>query len=390
MLDKKILLLLADEGGDEQGGGGVEHEAFGTRVLRFESEGDCKLTSLILRGAHDIAHGRRYPGIGYLRSDGGYSLDIRIHGTSFLDGHELVRLMAASNSPAYGGEQDTDHFIYVADADSSYTVVSYDHMMLPITPCTIKMIAEPSESVTGKLIPGLQYESTSGVLVAVSGSASTDGTVPLSGKTPAATLFHRFMHNPTKADMLLPIAYDSVHMTEGNYATDDTYDGQALSYDLGDCPLLGDYDSDLYDVLDCMSGTLTKHFGGMRLRGEDITEAVYMGIPCFRIMLPEVAADGRVTVGEYRDYGLDYFLEFEEALLLSPTRDSLYITLFEDTTLDDARAELDGALVTYTLETPKVIDTGVRIDPLMRGQLHYIEVCSTIDTEINISYKETE
>lgn len=391
MFDKKMLLLLADDGeSEDEDIPPVEHEAYGTRVLRFESEGDCELVSLVLRGSEDTAYGKQYPGVGYRRSDGGYSLNLRIHGTSFLDGFELVRLMLECGSPAYGGKQGFEHFIYAADADSSYTVVTSDHMMLPLEPCAIKMVAKPSESVSGMLIPGLQYESTSGVRVAVSGTAGSNGKVTLSGTTPADNIFHRLVHIPVQNDMQLPIAYDSVKLTEGSYSTEDLYDGQAISYNLGDCPLLCDYNAEVYDQIDCINGMLIRRFGGMSLKAEDITEAVYMGKPCFHIMLPEVAADGRASVGVYKTLGNDYFLEVGESVVLSPTRDSLYIRLLEDTTLEQARAELDGALVSYMLERSKVTDTGVRIDPRLYGQLHYIEVCSTIDTEIKISYRRTE
>lgn len=389
MLNKEALLLLTDNPAEEE----WEPEdigASGNRVLRFDTMSDCELTSLVILGSSEYADGANHRGLGYLREDGGFSLDVRVHGVNFFDGHELARLMRAEGSPAYGGDYDGEHFLYVGDASDTYTVVGSDHMAIPSQPCTVRIPITLSEDVSTSVIPGLRYETTSGSRSALYGPATTECETVLSGKTIANQIFSRFVHVGTGKDMQVQIYYDHVSLSEGNEATEEPYSGEAVTFDLGDVPLFGD-EYEVYDELDCMNGIITRRYGGGRINAKtDITEAVYMGIPCFRIRLPEFAKEGRITVGEYIDCGFDHFAELGESVILSPEGNALYFRLYDGSTLDEVEELLDGELMFYPLLSEKTVELGHGVDPYLTGMVHYVEACSTLSSPITITYREME
>lgn len=385
MWDKMMLLLAAVDKDNEV------RSISGARSVCIDSDRDIELKAAKISCDFDDSAdiGGRF--VGYTDAEGRCMLNVRISGNRFLDGEEFVRLMKATGSEAYGGEYDSEHFIYRA-LDKDCEVISPNHLMLPRTVCTLSMTATLAEDLMngGRLVPGLHFKNSSGAYSAISAGSSDVGDVEMKGSSASGSEFSGLVHRAVATPMELPIRYDSVSLAVGTAVSDEPYEGQNLSFEIG-APLRAFDYYGTCDELDCVSGTLTRRVA--YYEGADLGElsvAKYGGMPCFMLMLPERMMDTRLMAG-----GLSVVSSFSDypetaEVIAAPTLDRLYLNFPGTPTPEEALAMLDESYFAYAMAEEQVTKLPSGMITELGAGTYYISVCSDSYHTVDVSYKLKE
>lgn len=378
----KMMLLLADE--DSQGG---TKSVSAQRSACIESGSGAVLNSVKISCDFDPFADIEDLCVGYTETDGSVRLNVRVNGERFLDGEEFVRLMIAGGCEVYGGEYDSEHFLYLA-SDKDCEVISPNHLMLPSDILAFSMTATLDEDVAngGSLVPGLHFKDSIGTYTAIWATKSGVGEVKMSGLNATGGDFSGFVHRAVEAPMSLPIRYDSVSLSVGTYASMEPYSGESLSFEIGAPLRTISYYGD-HDELECVSGTLTRRVGWHDLTGEEELTAVnYSGTACFMLMLPEKMKDSRLITNNFEVVGAFSSDAENNEILVAPTLDRLYLRFPDTPALDDARSRLAGTYLAYALAEERVIQLATKMSAELGGGTQYICVCSESYNTVDVSY----
>ena len=377
-----MMKLIADDGEVEKY---TEMEDTGFGYFSVADGENIRLTSFKIFGNEP---GEDIPCIGYYETDGSFRLNVRVHGETFFDGHELVRLMRASGAEVLGEDPDDEHFLYLSRTDRESVVVSTDYLMPPTWKLYIGMTATLAEDIKngGALKPGLHYSYELLSPKPIAAATSGVGDVKLTCTTQTGYRTAGLIHKPTEEYMELPIRYDSVYMTESKKAEPMPYDGRTVSFDIGK-PLL--YVRGICDELECVSGRITRRVGTLVIDESMPVEAVTLNyINCYRLTLPfEIGMYGSILDFYTGDmYELE---EYDYSLYIDPSGRWIYFQVF-DTDLEGAKEAIMGQELTYALAEEEVTELGYGIGSIMPSGKSYVEICSPAVPEFCINYKRKE
>lgn len=388
MITDKMLLITG--GNAEQGESYQTYEEASFGDLRIEADSGGKILSMIIRGAYD-PYISSTPAVGYTDTDGGATLVVRMTGERMLDGKEFVRLMKQIDSPAYGGEYDDEHFLYISNTKNC-NVVSPNHFSMPSTPNTFKMTATLAEDINsgGALVPGLQFKYKAGSANSIRAARSGVGEVVMSGTSYSGNVFAGFIHKATAKYMELPIRYDSLSLFAGSAEPSEPYWGRTVAFRL-DMPLMSNANAAVFDELECISGVLTRRVGKDIIdESYEITDAVYCGLPCQRILLKHPVGEAMVAVGDYWESSEDDFWEFGDCIILPPERNCIYIRFSDDPDLEGAMEYILGEELLYELAEHETIQLQQKLDPTLASGANIICVCSEHSPEFYTTYMVKE
>lgn len=389
MNDNKMLIIASEpSGGDSY----QIYEDYDTGSLRIDTGAGGELISLNILGTFDPNSNTSTPSVGYTDEEGGTTLEVRMTGERMLDGEEFVSLMKRINSPAYGGEYDDEHFIYIANNRNGCNVVSPNHFSMPTTPNTFRMTATLNEDICsgGALVPGLHFKYRAGSTSSIRAASSGVGDVTMSGTSYSGNIFSGFIHKATSKYMELPIRYDSVTMFAGKVEPSAPYWCQKAAFRLGS-PLMSSIDGTVYDELECISGILTRRIGTDIIDDSyEISDAIYCGIPCQRISLKGPIGESRAMIGDYVEDNIDCFAEFGDCLVLPPERDCIYIRVSDEPDLESAIDYILGSRLVYELAKHEEIQLEQRLEPRLASGANIICVCTEHSAEIYTTYKVKE
>ena len=367
----------------------AEHSVSNYGVVSFGvPDGGAKVKSITVYGERDDSLPMKNAGIGYNDENGQTHLFVRAHGANIMDGHELVRLMIASDSPAYGGEYDDEHFLYNCSAPEC-TVVSGRHFALFPQAHTFKMTADLEEDVVngGKLSPGLYFKLPPRSPVAISAASSGVGAVEMTAKTPFGYLVTDMIHKPTGITAQIPIRYDSVRLYVGAAVGNDPYVGESVDFHLG-TPLYADYYDDIYDELECISGTVTRNIMAWDIEDDvTVTKVYYEGYPCFSVPLPTRAGGDFAEMDEFTYSSDSSDFELECTLcFVGPDREHAYFYLVDDISAEEAREYIVGNRLLYLRSEPEIIKLDSTISAAVTGGEFYVEVCDAKRPTVDLIY----
>ena len=391
-LDKALMLLMTDGGQHYTPPELVEE--IGDKIITLDKTGGGRLESLTVFGCSRCNGDREEGDLGYRGKDGKFHLDVRITGRRFFDGREFERMMIATGTPIYGGQVDDEHFLYLASDEISCDVISSDHIVLPHTVKTFTMTATLEEDINSgaPILPGLHFVYTANASTAVKSTSSGVGEVEITGKTYGSYIVECLYHKATAKYMELPIRYDSVNMCEGSTVTDDEYVGKTTVFDLGDVGLLSNWDNSVYDELECVSGTLTRRIGTLTIdESYEISEVIYAGVRCQMIKLKETIGSGTASLDWYVTDTPDMFAEFGDSIIVSPTRDAIYVHFSDEPDLEGAKEYIIGARLVYPLKTEVVTKLEQTVDAQLPTGITYVGVCSSIlDVTLGLTYERED
>lgn len=350
------------------------------------------LKSVKIYGAPEDIYEQEDGGLGYTADDGSTHLTVRVHGKNFMDGYELARLMKQCGSPAYGGEYDDEHFIYLTSAEECQ-MVSVNNLFIPpkIHTFAASFLLDEDIRNGGKLTPGIYFELHGRQAMPAVAATSGVGEVEASMNTPFGYLFKGISHKPLGINKALPIRYDSVCLTLGTKASYEPYDGESVDFNIG-TPLYSNFYGDLCDELDCVSGILTRNIIAINIdESVVLTEVNYEGYPCLSMPLPERAGAFDASMDEFGwASSIDDFEFGDWLIFIGPDMEHLYIYFMDGLSPEEAKSIIVGRRLTYTRAVPEVIDLGQKIQAKLGGGLRYVEVCSMQRPTVEIQYLAKE
>ena len=263
---------------------------------------------------------------------------------------------------------------------------------MPSTPNTFKMTATLAEDINsgGALVPGLQFKYKAGSANSIRAARSGVGEVVMSGTSYSGNVFAGFIHKATAKYMELPIRYDSLSLFAGSAEPSEPYWGRTVAFRL-DNPLMSNASAAVFDELECISGVLTRRVGKDIIdESYEITDAVYCGVPCQRILLKHPVGEAMVAVGDYWESSEDDFLEFGDCIILPPERNCIYIRFSDDPDLEGAMEYILGAELLYELAEHETIQLQQKLDPTLASGANIICVCSVHSPEFYTTYMVKE
>ncbi len=388
MWDKIHLLTSEAEAASSK-----EYSLSDIGVVSFTApESGAVLKSVKIYGALEGIYEGPEGGVGYTADDGSTHITVRVHGKNFMDGYELVRLMKQCGSPAYGGEYDDEHFLYLTSAEACQ-MASPDNIFIPpkIHTFTASLLLDEDIKNGGKLTPGIYFELHGRSAMAASAATSGVGEVEVTLATPFGYLFKGITHKPLGINKALPVRYDSVSLTLGTKASYEPYDGESVDFNIG-TPLYCDYYGELCDELDCVSGILTRNIIAVVIdESVVLTEVDYEGYPCLSMPLPVRAGAFDASMDEFGWASSTEDFEFGDWLIfIGPDMEHLYIYFMDGLSPEEAKSIIVGRKLTYTRAVPEVIELGQKIKPKLGGGLRYVEVCSMLRPTVEIKYLAKE
>lgn len=384
---KRMLMHTICNGSDDA------NTITGTSPLNFTTGSDHPIEGLIIYGDTCTYDENELHYVGESDEAGGCVLNIRVHSTNWMDGREMVRQMVLANSPCYGGEYDSEHFIYICKSDGTYPVTSAKYMRPGNDVFTLSaqvlVLEDRGETAFSSGIHFDHY-TYSGSPAKV--SSGTVGEQTLSGKSLSMGRTMGLVHKPVAEEFNLPIKYDSVKLLKTGTSTDDGYIGYTSSIEIGE-PLRKipcSYRDDICDELDAVNGTLTRRVYEMKIdESTTIGESEYSGSPCFYIQLPFtvrscVAYCIRLVCYENSSEMLGGYA----SMFVAPTRNQIYFRVDDETTLEEAKEMLMGESILLPLgsEVTTTIDT--TLDNLQPAGEVWVEVCSRANPELTLKYKK--
>ena len=379
-------------GGSGGGGGDEAEECYYT--VDFENVArlsDCnesaEILELVTSCNTSVFDTEDSGGLGYTDSDGKVKLTVRVHGKSFFDGHELVRLMNRCASPVFGGEYSEEYFLYDSTYPKKCTVVSSNHAILDSTLCYMRMVADIDGEYSGEAMKsGLAIMTSAGIKRELVATNVTTGPTEFSATIPAGYFYDEIIHSPVSGTPVLRVRYDSVMLAE-DISDYEPYDGYTVDFEIGS-PLLSL--GDACDSIDLLNGIIYRTIENKLIDEQtEIREVNYCGYRCFALHAPENASDV-AAIGQISSCYIDDLEMMDEGIVVSDDCMTLYVYLGEETTLEEARARLIGQRLLYILELVREEQTPESLGSELGEGTRYIEICSQRQAMSYITYKQTE
>ena len=319
------------------------------------------------------------------QTDSGTVLRMRMHGESWLDGYELVRIMKELGCTCYGGEYDDDHFIispYLGECDitSPYHLRTRSRIYHFYAKTLVTNDLGESERA-----PGIDFKHNKSLSISIPLACGSIGTQELSGKSYYTQLWG--LHaKPVQDNFDLIIPYDSVTMVEGSYSSVIPYDGYTICFPLNR-PLYKMNNESACDSLDVLSGIVTREVGIFEFDEDTVINAgEYEGYACYYVTLPERASGGSRIHSNF--FLSNTTIEENKAMVISADGCKAFFNIQDADSVESAGTMLAEKKYNflYELATSYTEATGVKLKNTERTGLHYLEACTSGTPYILVEY----
>lgn len=387
-----MLCSKSDGGNGGNGGGGSGKKE---KYYTIDFDNLAKLTNCnssaeiveLITSCNSSVFDTEGGGLGFTDTDGKCKLSVRVHGKSFFDGHELVRLMNRCASPVYGGDVSDEYFIYDSTYPSSCTVVSNRHAILGRNLYYATMSADLDGDFAGETLKsGLAIETNSGAKRELVAKNVTTGLTEFNATIPAGYFYGKIVHSPVSRTPALRVKYDSVMLAE-DISEYEPYDGYTVEFEIGSPLLKLD---DVSDAIDLLNGIIYRAIENKLIdENTEIREVVYCGFNCFALDTPGNSSTsvviGTLSNGELEDLEIN-----GEGIIVSGNCETIYVYLGEDVSLEEARSYLEGQRILYISEVVSEEYISQSLSTELGEGTRYIEICSPYIATSYINYKQME
>lgn len=348
-----------------------------------------KKNSIILvkiPGAEVRSGSKGRAGVGVVGEDGKVRIGARVHGECFLDGYEFARVLKEKGSPCYGGEYDSEHFIYrvpdtqvelFSDLDFSPGAISFNLTFDAIVPEDKSDITTLEMYLVSDSLP--KY--------AAKRKTTGAGVSTFINAFPKSITLKKIIQAATDDPFDLPIKYSSFKLYSGSTVPGE-YQGFTQLFDIG-TPLYSAYLGYryVYDEAELVNGRITRRIALFRIDADtEINRCDYSGFRVYAIPLPSDISEPYMDSDYYTQcYDVYEAAEGWKTFFIPDGDGKMYVYFDEEISTDEeAKETLIGQVFYYPVkEWIQEID---KLKSEIKSGYVSIEACTNTVSRLEVDY----